>query len=118
MLEKEGIYSNYSVLEDVGGENGRIHMNLAKLNLDITKDVYVSYFLPNRKKDYEHNNDKISFEEYQHRMLNDKEFQENVFEVVVEGEDYEITLCGGEMWVRSFEKKKADLIYNKLILYS
>ena len=113
MKEKEEVYKRYAVLEDLGGENGRIHENLAKLDLDITIDVDVSYFIDNNKN--EHKTEKISFKEFQHRMLNDKEFSENVFVVIVEGEDYEIRLSGGEMWVSSFDNNKVDLIYNQLI---
>jgi hypothetical protein len=113
MKEKEGVYKRYAVLEDVGGENGRIHKNLANLDLDITKDVNVSYFIANNKN--EHKTVKISFKEFQYRMLNNQEFIENVFEIVVEGEDYEIRLSGGEIWVKSFDKEKADSTFKTLI---
>tara|TARA_B110000238_G_C15812030_1_gene304805 strand:+ start:201 stop:575 length:375 start_codon:yes stop_codon:yes gene_type:complete len=113
MKEKEGVYKRYAVLEDVGGENGRIHKNLANLDLDITKDVNVSYFRGNNKN--EHKTEKISFKEFQYRMLNNQEFIEHVFEIVVEGEDYEIRLSGGEIWVKSFDKEKADSTFKTLI---
>jgi hypothetical protein len=114
MKEKEGVYKRYAVLEDVGGENGRIHKNLANLDLDITKDVNVSYFIANNKN--EHKTEKISFKEFQHRMLNEKEFIENVFIVYIEGENYGIELSGGEMWVFSKNMMTADFIYNQLVL--
>jgi len=113
MKHLEGVFQRYAVLEDVGGENGRIHKNLANLDLDITKDVNVSYFIANNKN--EHKTVKISFKELQYRMLNNQEFIENVFEIVVEGEDYEIRLSGGEIWVKSFDKEKADSIFKTLI---
>ena len=114
MKEKDGVYKRYAVLEDVGGEDGRIHMNLAKLDLDITKDVDVSYFISNNKN--EHKTEKISFKEFQHRMLNDKKFSENIFIVYVEGENYGIELSGGEMWVFSKNIMTADFIYDQLVL--
>lgn len=116
MKENREVYKHYAVLEDIDGEDGRIHMNLAKLNLDITQDVEVSYFLPNKNKGNEHKTEKISFKEFQHRMLNDKEFNENVFIVYVEGENYGIELSGGEMWVFSDNMMTADFIYDQLIL--
>lgn len=109
------IYSNYSELEDVGGDNGQIHSKLAKLDLDLTKDVVVSYFLPNSKIELKYKTEEITFREFQYRMLNNQEFIENIFEVIVEGEDYEIRLSGGEMWVKSFDKDKADSIFKTLI---
>jgi hypothetical protein len=112
-VKEKKIYKQHAILEDIDGEDGRIHMNLAKLDLDITKDVDVSYYLPNKEDG--HKDEKISIKEFQHRMLNDKEFSENVFVVIVEGEDYEIRLSGGEMWVSSFDNNKVDLIYNQLI---
>ncbi len=113
MKHLEGVCQRYAVLEDVGGENGHIHKNLANLDLDITKDVNVSYFRGNNKN--EHKTEKISFKEFQYRMLNNQEFIEHVFEIVVEGEDYEIRLSGGEIWVKSFDKEKADSIFKTLI---
>jgi hypothetical protein len=113
MIEKEGIYKRYTVLEDVCGENGRIHMNLARLNLDITKDVEISYFISKNRK--EHKTEKIAFKDFQHRMLNEKQFIENVFIVYVDGENYGIQLSGGEMWVFSKNMITADFIYDQLI---
>lgn len=114
MKEKEGVYKRYAVLEDVGGENGRIHMNLARLDLDIIKDVEISYFISKNRK--EHKTEKIAFKDFQHRMLNEKQFIENVFIVYVEGENYGIELSGGEMWVFSKNMMTADFIYDQLIL--
>jgi hypothetical protein len=114
MKEKEGVYKRYAVLEDVGGENGRIHENLARLELDIIKDVEISYFISINRK--EHKTEKIPFKDFQHRMLNDKQFIENVFIVYVEGENYGILLSGGEMWVFSKNMMTADFIYDQLIL--
>ena len=114
MKEKEEVYKRYAVLEDLGGENGRIHENLAKLDLDITIDVDVSYFIDNNKN--EHKTEKISFKEFQHRMLNAKEFIKNVFIVYVEGDDYGIELSGGEIWVFSKNMMTADFIYDQLVL--
>jgi hypothetical protein len=116
MLKKKKIYLNYSKLEDIGGEDGQIDIKLAKLELNIIKDVEVSYFISNSKQKYEHKTEKISFKEFQYRMINNKEFTKRVFEIIAEGEDYEIRLSGGEIWVRSFDKRKADLIYNQLTL--
>ena len=113
MKEKREVYKQHAILEDIDGEDGRIHMNLANLDLDITKDVDVSYYLPNKEDG--HRDEKISFKEFQHRMLSEKEFSENVFVVIVDGEDYEIRLSGGEMWVSSFDQDKANLIYNRLV---
>ena len=109
------LYSNYSEIEDVGGDNGKIHTKLAKLDLDVTKDVVVSYFLPNSIIKLKYKTEEITFKEFQYRMLNNQEFIENVFEIVVEGEDYEIRLSGGEIWVKSFDKEKADSIFKTLI---
>ena len=109
------VYSNYLELEDVGGDNEKIHTKLAKLDLDVTKDVVVSYFLPNSIIKLKYKTEEITFKEFQYRMLNNQEFIEHVFEIVVEGEDYEIRLSGGEIWVKSFDKEKADSIFKTLI---
>ena len=62
MKEKREVYKQHAILEDIDGEDGRIHMNLAKLDLDITKDVDVSYYLPNKEDG--HKDEKISFKEF------------------------------------------------------
>ena len=116
MRKKQGVYERYTVLEDVSEDDGRVHMNLAKLDLDITKDVEVSYFYPNRNNANNHKTERISFKEFQYRMLNDKEFSENIFIVYLEGKDYGIELSGGEMWVFSDNIKTVDSIYGQLIL--
>ena len=112
MKEKREVYKQHAILEDIDGEDGRIHMNLANLDLDITKDVDVSYYLPNKEDG--HKDEKISFKEFKDRMINNQEFRENVFVVIVDGEDYEIRLSGGEMWVSSLDKKKVDSIFKIL----
>ena len=113
MTEKREVYKYHAILEDIDGGNGRIEMNLAKLDLDVTKDVDVSYYLPTKEDG--HKDEKISFKELKDRMVNNQEFRDNVFIIIVEGEDYEIRLSGGEMWVSSFDKGKANLIYNRLV---
>jgi hypothetical protein len=115
MKEKQGIYSHYTLLEDIDGGDGRIYSSLSRLNLNITKKVTVSYFATNSKENNKYESERISFKEFQHRMLNDKDFNENVFMVYVEGVDYGIDLSGGELWVFSENIMTADFIYNQLI---
>lgn len=116
MRKKQGVYERYTVLEDVSEDDDYIHMNLAKLDLDIIKDVEVSYFYSKRNNANNHKTERISFKEFQYRILNDKEFRENNFFVYLEGKDYGIELSGGEMWVFSDNVKTAESIYGQLIL--
>ena len=48
---------------------------------------------------------------FKNRIVNDKRFL-SLFYIVLQGKDYEIEQFGAEVWVRSFNKAKADLIYN------
>ena len=115
MKELDGVYANYFEIEDceeITDEICSFHKRLAELDLKIIKDVEVSYFIANTDNN-KHVTENISFKEFQYRLINDKKFQ-LVFYCDLEGEDYAIRQIGPEVWVRSFDKKKANLIYNMI----
>jgi len=116
MKEIEGVYSNYLELDCcvehplIQNEICPFHKRLTELDLKIIKDVEVLYYVESSHK---HIAEHISFKEFKYRVINDKKFLP-IFYVVLEGENYEIEQIGPEVWVRSFDKKAADLIYNMI----
>jgi len=97
--------------------------------LDGEEEIEVSYYWPYKKAvDYrpykensiKHKTDKISFKEFQYRMLNDDKFNENVFVVILTTKDDEITygisLSPARLYVYSNNMMKAAFIYDQLIL--
>lgn len=124
MKEKEEIYEYHTTLEDVDGEDGRIDMNLAKLNLCGVEEVEVSYYWPFKKFPGEryknHKTDFISFKEFQNRMLNDDKLCENVFYIFLTAKDnkitYGISISPAGLFVYSNNMMNAAFIYDQLIL--
>ena len=113
MKELDGVYANYFEIEDceeITDEICSFHKRLAELDLKTIKDVEVSYDLEDSGK---HITEHLSFKEFKNRMINDKKFL-SVFYVDLEAEDYAIRQIGPQVWVRSFDKKKADYIYNMI----
>ena len=111
MKEKEGIYVNYFELDDceeLSEEICPFHKRLSEIDLDIIR-VHVYYDW----KESKHNEEEMSFKEFQDRILNDKKFL-LIYYISLEAEDYGIEQIAGEVWVRSFDKKKSDLIYNMI----
>lgn len=105
------VYSNYFEIEgceEITEEICSFHKRLAELDLEIIKDVEVSFYLADSGK---HITEHLSFKEFKNRIINDKKFL-SLFYIVLEGKDYEIEQFGAEVRVRSFNKTKADLIYN------
>jgi len=113
MKEIDGVYSNYFEIEgceEITEEICPFHKRIVELDLEIIKDMEVSYDLEDSGK---HITEHLSFKEFKNRMINDKKFL-SVFYIVLEGKDYEIEQIGPEVWVRSFDKAKADLLYDMI----
>ena len=105
------VYTNYFEIEgceEIAEETCPFLKRLAELDLEIIKDVEVSFYLADSGK---HITEHLSFKEFKNRISNDKKFL-SLFYIVLEGKDYEIEQFGAEVRVKSFNKTKADLIYN------
>ena len=109
---KNKLYRHYAELEDVGGEEGNVHMNLINSDLNIIKEINISYFSNNKNNEYK--DEKVSFFELKNKLLNQEDFIEKVFLIDIVEDDFGIRLSGGEMWISSYDKKKSDLIYTIL----
>tara|TARA_B110000240_G_C13368639_1_gene397225 strand:- start:337 stop:723 length:387 start_codon:yes stop_codon:yes gene_type:complete len=111
-MMKNKLYRHYAELEDVGGEEGNVHMNLINSDLNIIKEINISYFSNNKNNEYK--DEKVSFFELKNKLLNQEDFIEKVFLIDIVEDDFGIRLSGGEMWISSYDKKKSDLIYTIL----
>ena len=109
---KNELYRHYASLEDIGGEYGRVHMNLVKLELDVNKKVDISYSLTEGVNGYK--DEKVSFIELKNMLMNQEGFLDLVFFIDIVEEDFGIRISGGELWVASFDKRIADFIFNVL----
>tara|TARA_B100001540_G_C15522859_1_gene513292 strand:- start:60 stop:404 length:345 start_codon:yes stop_codon:yes gene_type:complete len=103
------LYQHYTELEDIGGDDGQVHNQLLKL--DINKDILISYFI-NESKEYK--DEKISFLEFKMRVIEQEDFLDKIFLVDIEEENFGVRIAGGEMWVASYNQNTADLIFEIL----